>query len=178
MAARSFKERLRTERVLKSRARSVSPCCKEFKVRFTPYTNSWHGDQPCRCRIGTILRTTSASDDGAHGGLTLLSTPWPRHLSAFLLDDEMSSPGSSISSDFPQHPTKIIQSSEEFSANALAWEGVLDEFNTALKLVSNEGSGESVNKHKGRGQFLGVCQPHFSLQEEKIKSHCLPCYIG
>jgi hypothetical protein len=68
----------------------------------------------------------------------------------------MSLPASHTSSNFPQLPTKVTRTSEDFSANASAWEEVLKNYSQALKLVSSEGSDSSIQKHTDRGQLLGV----------------------
>lgn len=59
-----------------------------------------------------------------------------------------------MSTNFVQHPSRVIQSSEDFLANVKAWDTVLDEFSRALERVSSQGSNASVNKHLERGQLL------------------------
>ena len=90
-----------------------------------------------------------------------------------------SSPASPISSSFPQLPTRITRSSEEFSANASAWDEVLGTYSQNLEQVSSEGTDGAVQKHTGRGQLLGMCMQilflrlfgSIALRAPRIPSH-------
>ncbi len=82
------------------------------------------------------------------------------------LDSDMSSPASPISSNFPQPPSRVIRSSEEFAANVSAWEVVLEKYDKALELASSEGSDAAVKKHTDRGQLQARRRISLLLDEQ------------
>lgn len=54
----------------------------------------------------------------------------------------------------PQKPTVPLS-----EANAEAWSGILDKYYDALDDASSQGTTASQDRHRGRGQLLGMSRP-------------------